>query len=450
MKKLYLSLLTVILLVFLPAVLTAEEGFSDIFDETETETSDESWSYSNHIYMYGEAGFDLTSFFDEGFESEYIASPRLKLNINPIVENLEALARIDLKINNFEVPDFRDIIDELYIRYFFPIGYLEAGLMKIEWGNGDGYHVLDPVNPINQTDGIVTDLNTMKDPVPMVKLNLQAGEIGLIELAYMPLFKGHSLAESGRWALIDPSQLPILLPNLQQIEEKKGLAGSTAALRFSGELGGFDWGFQYYYGYKPELGYKFDYILTAMPPYYQITKTTPVYTRAHLFGLEAGGAAGPFTFKAEAGYWLTEDIAGDKPELWNNSIVFLGGVDLTIPGTEIFVSVQVSESFVLNYDDNANFDVDKSASYGKAATTQIIPAIDFPFDNNRFKIRLSGLYHVEAKGWMAAPEVFWYPMDNIEVKLAGKLFGGDEAYSNSPYYKWRDNGHVSLGMTYYF
>lgn len=436
-----------ILIVFSTALAFGQQdGFSDIFGAEGAEGSSEDSDFMK-VIISGEIGVSLKTFLDDGVDSDFSAIPQLNLDIIPSAGDLEGLARLKLDGSDMDSNiAVEDILEELYLRYFFSAGYIEAGLKKVEWGKGDGIHVIDPINPLNQSDGVVPDINEMKDPVNMVKLNFYLGANGLIELVYLPIFKGYTIADEGRWALVDMAELPNLT-----IREIGGLSGSTAALRYTTSLGAFDLGIQYYYGYKPEPGYKIETELTGPNPYdpadYTIS-TELVYTRAHLFGLEAGAAAGPFTFRAEAGYWLTEDLDGDQPELYNNSMVFLAGVDFTIPGTTLFVSLQATESYVLDYKDLTATDVDFLAAYDdKPTTTSIIPAVDFPFAREKFKLRLGGIYLVEANGWMAAPELFCYPVDDMEISLSGQFFGGEK---DSFYKIWKDNGNISLGFKYVF
>ncbi|HAK46657.1 MAG TPA: hypothetical protein DCO79_12170 [Spirochaeta sp.] len=440
LKKMFLLLIFAAVSIF---IITADDGFGDIFEADES--ADLIDSSPGGVSFSGNTGFILKSYMDDGWGSELTSVPYLNLEIAPSSGDFEAMIRINLDEEIIST----EILDELYLRYFFNYGYLEAGLMKAEWGKGDGYHVLDPLNPLNQSDGVVPDLNEMKDAVAMLKLNLYAGTNGLLEFVYVPIFSGHSIAETGRWAVIDPSSIPNLITDLPG-----GLSGSSAALRYTTSLGPLDLGFQYYYGYKPEPGYRFEseFIGTnpaqmADPAFWE-TNTTMLYTRAHLAGIEAGWAAGPFTFRTEIGSWLTEDIEGDLPEYWNSSLVALAGIDLLLPGTNLFFSLQATESWVLDYEDRGLTDVNTAAAYdNNATTTTIIPALEMPFGRDKFNLRMAGLYLVEAAGWMAYPSLSWYPVDGYEIGLSGQFFGGEK---DSYYKSWEGNGTVSLEFKYIF
>ena len=239
-------LLLITLWLLIPFVLPAQDGFADIFsDEPESgQTSADGFfieESSTGIEVTGKAAFKLKSFLDEETGSEWRAGPALALDLRPYSGNLEAMIRLRIDGTMVSVPGEPDFLspadttltpaslfDELSLRYFFSGGFLEAGLMKVEWGKGDGFHVLDPVNPLNQSAGVLPDLNEMKDPVNMIKLNLYAGPNGLAELIFLPLFKGITLADSGRWVPADLADLTEAIPNLPS-----GMKASSAAFRYS-------------------------------------------------------------------------------------------------------------------------------------------------------------------------------------------------------------------------
>lgn len=450
MKKFIISL--VLLICFFP-IFSDSAGFGDIFSDDnsiDVSTTEE----KNEVEFTGETGINVRSFIDDEWDSELLVTPYFNLELNPYYNNIDAIVRLNFAGEYQSIKDSgtnfsfnsNDIIDELYLRLFFDFGYIEAGLMKVEWGKGDGYHVMDPINPLDQSKGIFSDINEMKKSVNLIKLNIYTGLNGLFEIVYIPIFQGYSIAEEGRWALIDPSSLPNLT-----IEEPGGLSGSTAALRYTTTISSMDLGFQYYYGYKPEPGYKFESVLVGadpMDPASWEIHTTKLYTKAHLFGLEAAWATGPFTFRTEAGYWLTEDTDGDKPEYWNSSIVFLGGFDVMVPSTDIFFSFQLTESYIINYEDRGPTDINTgSAIDNKPTTTNLIGAVEIPIADDMFNLRLAGLYLVEGQSWLLFPSLTWYPFDNSEITLETQLFGGEKSTYLE---KWKDNGSISLKFKYLF
>ncbi|HEC61980.1 MAG TPA: hypothetical protein ENI27_06960 [bacterium] len=411
----------------------AAEGFDDILSETDG--ADEQSALT--VDITGEIGLGLTYYLDDEWDSMISASPISILRVEARSDMLEGFLVFDLE-------QMTDVLDELYMRAFFTFGYLDVGLLKVEWGQGDGIHVIDPLNPLVQTGRVETDILKQKRAEVMAMMSFYLGQNGLLELVYKPFFHPHQFDTEGRWAL----EIPDIIP-----PDTETLAYSQAAARLTGSLGFFDLGALYYYGFMSEPGYQFETSFTGtdpLDPTHYTTTTELVFTRAQLFGLEGVLAAGPFTLRTELGYWLTEDTAGDQPELFNNRFVYLGGIDLMIPGTSIFLSIQVTGAYVLGYLDLAETDVDRMAAYDDTPhSTMIMGALDLPFARGLMKLRLSGLYLIQAGGFLLLPEYSWKIKDDLELRLSGQILGGKDT-GNSPYQTWDTNDNVGISITYTF
>ncbi len=425
-----------LLLSFLCAIQIAwaDDGFDDIFSESAAADG----QTGSSVAIAGEIGVELTYFLDNGLDSTVGAYPASVLRIEARSDTLEGTAVFSFEENSTE------ILDEIYLRAFLPAGYLDAGLLKVEWGKGDGTHVIDPLNPLVQTYGISTDTLDLKKAEVMTRMSIYLGESGLLELVYKPFFHPIEIATEGRWALGAPEIAP---PDTKTLEYSQGAA------RITGTLGTFDLGALYYYGFMSEPGYSVTTAFTGTdqmdPTHYTVT-IDPAYTRAQLFGVEGAFAAGPFTMWTEIGYWLSEDSDGDQPELYNDRFVYLGGIDLMIPGTSIFLSVQVTGGYVMDYPEPSETDVDRLASYGDTPhSTSIIGALNIPMLGDTLKLRLGGLYLVQAEGYLIIPELFWNIEDNFLLKVAGQIFDGKDI-GNSPYYAWADNDNISVTLKHVF
>ncbi|MCK5674054.1 MAG: hypothetical protein KAH95_11800, partial [Spirochaetales bacterium] len=306
-------------------------------------------------------------------------------------------------------------------------------------------------NPLDQSNGISSDINEMKRAELMAKMNFYMGDNGLLEMVYKPYYHPIETAplSTDRWNIKDLS----VLPNMQTPPDTETPAYSQAAARLTTTLGNFDLGGMYYYGYMTEPGYKLTTTLTGPDPYNPAdytTTTDSIFTKAQLFGLEAGWALGLFTFRTEGGYWLTEDREGTVAQLYNDRAVWLAGFDFMIPGTGIFVSVQEFGSYVINFDSSIPMDMDAGMSYkDNAMTNSVIAAVDSSFYQDKMKIRLAGLYLFEANGYMILPTYIWNIEDDLELSVTGQIFGGDDEGPN-PYYAWRNNDSISINFKYIF
>ncbi len=424
------------------------DGLGDIFSEE----SPGGESGGPSVELSGEIGLKLNGYFDEEWNSSVTALPYAELIVGLRSPSLEGTVAMSLEADALGSPiTAADIIDELRLRAFFPFGYLDAGLLKVEWGKGDGVHVVDPLNPLRQTQGPQTDLFAMKRAEVMGVMSFYLGARGLLELVYKPFYHPLHFVTEGRWAVVDVSTIPgaadIVPPNTEILSYSQGAARVTAS------LGPIDVGGLYYYGFMSEPGYRFTTAFTGtdpLDPLHYTTSADLVYTRAHLFGLEGGCALGPFTLRAELGYWLTEDRESTQPELYNDRFVYLGGVDLLLPGTGIFVSAQTAGSYVMGFDGLTETDVDAMAAYGDTPhTITIVGAVEIPFLHDTMKIRVGGLYQIQGNGYMIAPEYQWSITDGLLLTLSGRVFGGDPVGHN-PYHAWDGNDSVGIAVDYRF
>ncbi len=436
MKKILALLITL----FFTWNIYSQDGFGSIFDSDDTSAAGTVDQGKSSIKINGKFGFNYKSYLDDSWNSERIISSYSNLELMIVSDSVEAKMALNIDTADLDSNITMDnLIDELYLRSFFSFGYLDLGLLKTEWGKGDGMHVIDPLNPLDQTDGPSSDINEMKRSELMAKMNFYIGEGGLFELVYKPYFHSVETASVGRWVVKDLS----VLPNLQTpCPDTETPAYSQAAARFTTSAGIFDLGGSYYYGYMTEPGFKT--VFTPGPV------TTMVYTKAQLFGLEAGWAVGPFTFRAEGGYWLSSDHGGTEPSLYNDRAVWLAGFDIMIPGTPVFLSVQEFGSYVVNFDSSNPMDVDLGMSYKEnAMTNTVIAALEGKFYQDKMKFRLAGLYLFEAKGYMVLPTYTWNIEDDLELEVSSQIFGGEDEGPN-PYYAWRDNDSITLSLKYIF
>ncbi len=425
---------TITLVLFLPLLsLSAQDAFGDIFGESEIDESGSS-SVSN-IEVTGELSTDLVYFFDasEAADNEVLAMPEAEVNFKVPEGDMEGIISLNISPQEWG-PDiiYTDIVNELYMRSFFSFGYLEAGLMKVEWGSADGIHVLDPLSFWDLSDGFSQDIINLKKAGEMVKMNFYIKDSGLLEIAYKPFFSPHAMAQSGRWST---GMEAIPRPDTTTLEY------SQAALRLSGTLGRFDIGTQYYYGYLPD---------PAIKSYMGPIPTYLAYDRAHLFGLEGGFALGFLTFWMEAGYWLTEDIDGDDPAVYNNRIVYLPGMDFTVPGIKLYVNVQLVGDYTLNTDNLLPYDVDESTGYGSPShNNMLLIAGELPFNKDKIKIRISGMWSIEEEGYIILPELVWDINDNFNLSVYGKIIEGTDG-NPGMMDSWKENDNLAMKVTYTF
>jgi hypothetical protein len=433
--------------------LAAEAGFSDIFGSSEEGSSLSAplpaIALSGTLgasLMVGPDGADL-------LQSPVAALPFMKLTMQWKAGQTEAKSLLEISPRSMEAPiTWEDLLREVSVRQYFSWGHLEAGLMIREWGKGEGVHVVDPLNSLDQRYGIVPDLNAMKIPTMMVSVNLQR-EASALELVYLPFFQPMKLALFGEWAVADP-QFAALITETTAVENTRTLSHGQFAARGRATLGPADIGLVYYYGFQSQPGYEITMGPHPLNPLVYIPTGIEaiLYTRSQLFGLEGALVLGPFTLLWEGGFWLSEDTEGTDATRYNSKLAYLGGVEYMLPGTSVFTSVQWSGHYILGFDGLQFPDVDALQAYdGKPYANMLVAAVEIPLLRERLNIRLAGMYQLESRGYALLPSIRWSLNDNLELELSSRIYGAaGTSAPDSIYQRWDGNDVLEIRMTHSF
>jgi len=433
--------------------LTAEEGFTDIFGSAEEVTA--LAAPLPTIVLSGTIGATYTIAPDTSdlLQSPVAALPFLNLNLQWNAGQTEAKSLLDLSPREMEAPlTWEEFLRELSVRQYFSWGHLEAGLLTREWGKGEGVHVVDPLNSLDQRYGIIPDLNAMKIPTMMVSVNLQS-DASALELVYLPFFQPMELAFSGEWAVADP-QFATLITGATTIENTRTLSHGQFAARGRTTLGPADIGVVYYYGFQSQPGYEITMGLLSLDPlvYGPTGIDAILYTKSQLFGLEGALVLGPFTFLWEGGFWLSEDLQGTDATRYNSKLAYLGGIEFMLPGTSVFTSVQLSGHYVLGFEGLQFPDVDALQAYdNKAYANMLIAAVEIPLLRERLTVRLAGMYQLESRGYALLPAISWALNDNLELEVSSRVYGA--AGTSAPasiYQRWDGNDVLEFRLTHVF
>jgi hypothetical protein len=455
MKK--YTLITIILFLSL-SYLSAEDPFGDIFSDEENINSnivdensfvpaDNSQS-DVKIDFSGNISTEVIYYFDAAQvgDNEVVFRPESYLDLQIYNKTMEGTISLYLSPQKWtDNPDtiLYDLINELYLKTFFSIGYLELGLMKIEWGSADGIHVLNPLSYWDLRYGFSFDINSLYKARELLKMNFYVKDSGLLELVYKPFFTSYIFAQEGRWSIGTEN-----IPNLHE-PDTTTLEYSQVALRLTNNFNRFDIGIQYYYGYLPDPGISSVFI-GGDPLDPNNYDNYIYYDRAHLFGLEGGTSLGVFTFWLEAGYWLTGDTAGTDPTVFNNRIVYLPGFDFSIPRTNLYFNVQIMGSYTLNTEGLLTGDVDDPTGTGSPAHSNMLLIVgDYSFNNNRTKIRLGGMWSIEERSYIIMPELFWSFNDYLDFSISGQIIGGEDN-GTGMLQSWKNNDNLRMELIYTF
>ena len=419
---------------------------------------------------------------------------RLNFSYSGSIGEVEA----KLKVNERILKDNpEDVIDELTLRAYLGNFVLEAGKMKLVWGKGDKVHVLDNFNSDDYSDFIFPDYIDRRIAVPMVHVAYNMDNGMRLEGAYTPYMTGTRYASSGPWVpertLLDAYQAAdraaketpyygslYTEPTLDKFLARYGSYKATDlygfskhnlpdtrtlkygqfGLRATGTVGSFDWGASYFYGrmkdssiHSAEL---VKMLLNAGCSSVPSTLRFPLpvgqlydYDRMQVFGLEGATVISGFNFRAELGYFLTDDVDGDDPYVHNNSLQWVFGFDRDLPWNNLNVNIQTQGKYILHGDDvkdNGVGDVDYNGEKAWVQNRLVLDITD-SWMHEKLKPELKLVWNIELEDVVVMPQVSYQLMEGLDVSLAGLyIYSGD----NGQFYDFKDNSFVQVGAVYKF
>jgi hypothetical protein len=391
------------------------------------------------------------------------------LNFNALGSNAEAVINLKLTPAPF-FDDFSplDFIDESYLRAFFGRLEIEGGLRKLTWGKADSLGPLDVVNPMDYRD--LTDMMDIlgrKIARPMIHGTYRFGAFTKLEGVFVPWFQGHrfTLDPEKRWAPSQVTDLPasvaaIGLPLDNQVRAKLrdteyffpagtySLQYAQAGLRFTTTVASSDIGLQYYFGRlpRPAVGnIRIVFDNSLFPPVINDITADVDYNRYHQAGADYAQVIAGFNLRAEAGVNITEDLSGDRGDIYNPAVVWSLGFDRDVIAG-INVNLQGNGSVRLfNGKVTDNTLVDTEAGQDPTST-RITLILSRKFFRDELELRAAGLWGIEDRDFLIMPAAIWTRGD-LELEISGGVFGGSREGELGQY---RRNGFVKTVLTYSF
>lgn len=385
----------------------------------------------------------------------------------------------------------RELIDEAHITLFYDRFRFQAGYAKQVWGTGDQIHVVDVINSEDLRDFINPDYRERRIARPMARLVVPVGTHGRWEAVYVPTFAPDRIPRQGPWTP----------PQLRELEQAVGAAVATpiapanddaaaaarmeaaawaaavveepdtgtlewgqAALRYRDTAGPLDFGLIYYYGFLKQPSLTFALASTAQQnggadPGANVLTTLSVgdriilnYDRVHVIGIELAAVLGGFNTRAEAAWYITEDVDGDDPAVTNNSVRYLAGFDRDIPVSSLNLNIQGLGAWTLG-SDRIDRNVEKRGLFdfqydprGRYRTHTVSAALTDRLFNERVLPEMALAWAVETEDLYLAPAVEFVLQDDVRLTAEGAFFIGDEG----PFGAFRDNDFVQLRLEYRF
>ena len=432
MKKLFLLLLLV------PALLGAQDSFG--FDGSDFGFSG---SKGPSVSIGGELGAELRVFLDDFTSRDKIKKIRAgdifsgNLGFSVSGSSAEGLVSLDI----FPVFDGSSPleIDEAYVRAFFGPVSVTGGIRKLTWGKADSFGPLDVVNPIDFSDlSYISDPLSVKISRPMIHADWAFRSFSKLEAVFVPWFRGHKFATSGRWTPSQVLQLQGLGINVDDYyPDTYTLEYFQAGARFNATLGSSDLGVQYYSGRlnRPAV------IMQMIP----VVAPLVNYNHYHQVGVDFARVIAGFNLRAEAGVNITGDLDGSDGAVENPAVVWSLGFDRDI-FAGINLNLQGNGSVKLFHNKIGDSIFVDCESGSKQSSTRITGIISRKFLKDELELKLTGLWGIEDRDFLLMPAVGWSRND-VSVELSAGFFGGDKSGELGQY---RDNGYLKMVLSYKF
>lgn len=487
-----LLVLPLALAVAMPGALAAQtEGVEGQFAQDAVSPSlsiGGSAEYRARAYLGDDALDAIGDTSDAADALESDPSLRLDFDFKAAGSELEAKVRVDEAVIE---DNPADSLEEATLRSYLGNFIVEAGKMKVVWGKGDKLHVLDLFNANDYSDFIIPDYIDRRLAEGMLRVTWNAPAGARLEAVWTPVMTPDRIPTEGTWA---PANAKSLAAAATSYVENLALSAYTSAyatvyaatsdgslagaaalaaaqavtdeysdasdllpdvatldygqygLRLTFSVGGVDLGASYYLGHYKTPSVHVSYGLNALGQTV-VTGFEANYDRLQSFGVEAATALGPLNLRGEAAYYLTDDIAGDDPEVKNNSLNWLAGFDVDLPLGELNLNVQTIGSYILGSDDiTATNDVDYDAD-DRYTNDKIVVRLSDSFDHEKIVPELAALWGIERDDFILMPKCSLTLRDDMKLELSGAAFLGS---SKGEFGAFIDNHFVQARFTYSF
>ena len=463
-----------------------------------------------------------SSFGDIGSRTKTDFFPFFNLNAAYSVDRADFEAK--LKFNKNSLGDYKwDMLDELTARLYAGDWVIEGGKMRVVWGKGDKLHVVDNFNANDYTDFVIPDYIDRRIAEPMFRVIYNSPlSVNLrIEGIVTPVMTADRFAKSGSWApyklteisgivrdtlgynlatklaasevasvnfAADSTNLALKLAAAKAAADyteylsyvnsinsnPESLYPDTAALKYAqaglratATFGAVDVGVSYYYGHNKQLSVDMKNYLTGYNPALKHSTNLPEfsYDKLQVFGIEAAAAVWRFNVRAEGAYNMTDDFAGDKPWVHNNSIAWLFGFDIDLPISNLNLNVQECGKHILKSDAIGSygtypkrFDVDYDSD-GIYVSDKLVINLSDKYLNDKLTAECSCIVGIENKEFAIFPKISWNVYGGFNLILSGAyIHANDEdgefynftAYKSGGSVETRDKAFAELSVKYDF
>jgi len=229
------------------------------------------------------------------------------------------------------------------------------------------------------------------------------------------------------------------LASILDYPDTKTLGYSQAGGRLTTTLGSVDLGGQYFFGYLPLPVVSLNPTAVIANNY----KAKVAYNRYHNVGLDTAFVVAGFNTRLEIGANITEDALGDKPDVYNPTLLWAAGFDRDL-FAGINLNVQARSSIRLfNDKTGGTYDIEKDK---KLTQTTMAVRLSQKLFKDTFEWEMAGLVGFEQEDFALAPALK-FSIGDARLELNGRIFGGKDSGDMGQF--WRQSyGQVLIGYSF--
>ena len=315
--------------------------------------------------------------------------------------------------------------DELYITYKAKNFDLNLGKKIYTWGSTDSFSPVNVINPIDYSDLLDTDNETIGVYSAGIKYYFNQN---YLEGIFIPVFEPSRVpGTNSRWlpsqpqtAKLSEKQVPIVYQQNFDILPEKDIRSHQFGARFGGALMSIDYNLNYFRGYD-DIPYFHRYPQPSIDTL--MVELTKQYHKINQVGVDLMTVVGGMVLKAEWAY-INQEAPTDQPwfmgapyhyaviGLDKNISDFIGDIDVFLTAQYIYQNIR-SDYEVTSFNFNHIF---QNALMGKMNLSL----------TNRLKVETTFVYDFKADHYLIMPEINLKPDDGFILSFKSYLTGGSE------------------------
>ncbi len=317
---------------------------------------------------------------------------------------------------------------------------LTIGKQRISWGTADKINVVDNLNPVDFANFFTFDPDYSFEKRPQSALNFEyyIGDNSKLQFVYLlqhqisPLPYGYTLlTKSG----INVEKIAV------SKDWKNNIKDSNFALRFSTNLMNIDFGLSYYQG---NISLPIIKSITISPS----PSAEFFYGKQKIIGIDLSTVISGASVWGEVAYIIPNKTDGfiQIPIVLNNNFVGVRNISFRLLEKGFFKYVlggdyNFSHGFYLNLQflhgffdefdytkDAENYFMKSKGEFFGELSNYIIPALEYKFHGEDYKIRLSGIIEISDKtSFVFTPQIEFRIADGLKISSGGFfVLSGDE------------------------